>query len=81
MKLPVRNRNSAPLLLIIEPFYETFEIPPGGEALVTLRDGCPHSIDVHEDHCLTIWNESTFPAEVVVFSTQPSVEPPKRPEE
>ena len=68
MRLPIRNHTEKPLGLFIEPIFNEYEIPPGGEAIVTLEDGNPHSIDVH-DGAVTVWNEGPEPVSVVVRPT------------
>lgn len=71
MKLPIRNYLSVPLTLFIEPLCRQHEIPPGGEAIVTLQDGCPHSIDFHPDNWVSLWDEGTDPmASVEVYADQ-----------
>jgi hypothetical protein len=72
VKLPIRNYTDKPLGLFIEPMYDEYEIPPGGEAIVALEDGNPDSIDVHAD-AVTIWNEGPEPVSVVVRPTRVSV--------
>ena len=72
MRLPIRNYTDKPLGLFVEPICTEYEIPPGGEAIVTLEDGNPHSIDVYDD-AVTVWNEGPEPVSVVVRSTQMSV--------
>jgi hypothetical protein len=57
VKLPVRNYLATPLTIFIEPWCDEYEVPAGGSAVVTLQDGRPHSIDVHPDQFVTIWNE------------------------
>jgi len=75
VKVPIRNYHTTPLTLFIEPWCIQYEIPPGGEAHVTLEDGCPYSIDVHPQQFVAFWDESTNPpAEVEVFSSRPSLE-------
>jgi hypothetical protein len=71
MKLPIRNNTAKPLHLFIEIFCDECEIPPGGEAIVTLEDGRPHSIDVYEGG-ITIWDEGVERAIIEVRSTQKS---------
>ena len=47
------------------------EIPPGGEAIVTLEDGHPHSIDLHPEQWVSLLDEGTNPlAEVSVYPDQ-----------
>ena len=74
MKLPIRNYSSMPLTLFIEPYCEQHEIPPGGEAVVTLDDGEPHSLDFHPDNWVSLWDEGWTKAEVSVFPTHQSLE-------
>lgn len=56
MRIPIRNKGEAPLTVFVEPQCEQFEVPVGGEVIVRLADGCPHSIDVDRDW-VTIWDE------------------------
>ncbi|MES2336961.1 MAG: hypothetical protein V4537_02555 [Pseudomonadota bacterium] len=42
--------------MFVELQCDQFEVPVGGEAIVWLADGCPHSIDVDRDW-VTIWDE------------------------
>ena len=70
MKLPIRNKTSESILLFIEVTCEEYEIPAGGEALVTLEDGQPHSIDLH-DRQITVWNEGYERALVDISAPQP----------
>ena len=44
------------MTLFIEVLCDTYTIPAEGEAIVTLQDGHPHSIDLYDDQ-VTIWNE------------------------
>lgn len=67
MKLPVRNYLSTPLTIFIEPYCDQYEVPAGGQALVTLDDGYRHSIDVHPDQWISIWDEGDNPAVVDIF--------------
>ena len=57
MKLPFRNYHPTPLTIFIEPECDAYEVPVGGMAIVTLEDGQPHSIDVHPEQWISIWNE------------------------
>ena len=71
MKLPIRNCTSNPITLFIEPQCDQHEIPSGGEAIVTLEDGRPHSIDLHSEQWVSLWDEGSNPlAEVRVFPDQ-----------
>ncbi|MET1110294.1 MAG: hypothetical protein ABWX67_02075 [Allosphingosinicella sp.] len=56
MKLPIRNRASTPLTLFIEPYCDQHEIPPGGEAIVTLADGEAHALDFHPENWVSLWD-------------------------
>lgn len=56
MRLPIRNKGAEALTVWIEPWCEQYDVPVGGEAIVSLEDGEPHSIDIYE-HGVTIWNE------------------------
>lgn len=69
MRLPIRNHLSEPLTLFIEPWCIEEEVPVGGQAIITLQDGRPHSIDIHPDHFVTVWDEgSEMPAVEVLDS-------------
>src|SRR3546814_15362539 len=61
------NYLSSSLTIFIEPICDQFEVPAGGEAVVTLEDGRPHSIDVHPDNWISIWNEGPEFVEVEIF--------------
>lgn len=56
MRVPIRNKSDRSLTLFIELQCEQFDVPAGGEAIVRLEDGCPHSIDL-DDGWVTIWDE------------------------
>lgn len=73
MKLPIRNYMSAPLTLFIEPWCDQYEIPAGGEAIVTLEDGRPHSIDVHSEQWVALWDEGAG-CTIEVFATHRSLQ-------
>jgi hypothetical protein len=71
MKLPIRNYTPDALTLFIEPQCDEHEIPSGGEAIVLLQDDRPHSIDVHPDGFIALWDEGSAPlATVQVFPDQ-----------
>lgn len=71
MKLPIRNYTPDELTLFIEPQCDEHEIPPGGEAIVLLQDDRPHSIDVHPNRFIALWDEGSDPvAAVQVFPDQ-----------
>jgi hypothetical protein len=59
MKLPIRNYRPEPLTLFIEPWCDQYQIPPGGEAIVTLEDGRPHSIDFHPGNWVSLSDEGS----------------------
>lgn len=67
MRLPFRNYLATPLTIFIEPVCHQYDVPAGGEAVVTLEDGRPHSIDIHPDNWVSIWDEGTASAEVEIF--------------
>jgi hypothetical protein len=56
MRMPIRNKGDRPLTVLVELQCDQFEVPVGGEAIVRLEDGRPHSIDL-EDGWVTIWDE------------------------
>lgn|GEM_PF-5014727 len=71
MRLPIRNYLPVPLTLLLEPLCDQYEIPPGGEAIVTLEDGRPHSLDFHPDNWVSLWDEGKNPmATVEVYADQ-----------
>ncbi len=78
MRLPIRNYLPVPVTLFIEPYCEEHEIPPGGEAIVTLEDARQHSIDPHGENWVSLWDAGLdAPATVEVYEDQPSLVPPK----
>ncbi|MEG3178361.1 hypothetical protein U1872_19125 [Sphingomonas sp. RB3P16] len=70
MKIPIRNCGTKPLTLFIEVLCDTYTIPVEGEAIVTLQDDQPHSIDLYDDQ-ITIWNESAEAAIVEIIEWSP----------
>lgn len=56
MRIPIRNKSDRALTVFVELQCDQFEVPVGGEAIVRLADGRPHSIDVDRDW-VTIWDE------------------------
>ena len=70
MRLPIRNYLAEPLLVFMEPYCDEHEVPPGGEAIITLEDGCPHSIDVHPGSWVSVWDEGRKRGTVEVFDTR-----------
>jgi len=78
MRLPIRNYLSTPLTIFIEPICDQYEVPVGGEAIVTLEDGHPHSIDVHPDQWVSVWNEGPKLAQVEIFNEHQSSMPIKK---
>lgn len=67
MQLPIRNYLSKPLTVFIEILCGWYEVPVGGEAVVILEDGHPHSMDIHSDNRVSIWNEGSKTAIVEIF--------------
>ena len=67
MRVPIRNRGDGPLTVFVEVQCDQFEVPVGGEAIVRLQDGRPHSIDV-EDGWVTIWDEGCNASVEVITS-------------
>lgn len=57
MKLPIRNYHTTPLTILIEPYALTYEVPPGGQAIIKLDDGCSHSIDLHPGQHISVWDD------------------------
>ncbi|PSJ40466.1 hypothetical protein [Allosphingosinicella deserti] len=75
MQIPIRNSSSAPLTLFIEPICDQYEIPVGGEAIVTLRMDADHMLDWHEENWLSLWDGGVIscPAQVKVAKDRPWV--------
>jgi len=67
MRLPIRNYLSTPLTIFIEPVCDQYEVPARGEAVVVLEDGHPHSIDIHPQNWVSVWNEGSERAGVEIF--------------
>jgi hypothetical protein len=67
MRVPIRNKSDRPLTLFIELQCDQFEVPAGGEAIVRLEDGRPHSIDL-DDGWVTIWDEGCNASVEVISS-------------
>lgn len=67
MRLPIRNYLSSPLTIFIEPVCDQYEVPAGGEAVVILEAGRPHSIDIHPENWVSVWNEGSNRATVEIF--------------
>ena len=65
MKLPIRNYLQTPLTLFIEPYCHEHKIPAGGEAIITLEDGRPHSIDIHPERWVSLWDTGSNPIAMV----------------
>jgi len=74
VRIPIRNKGAKPLTIFIEPICDQYEVPAGGEAVVILEDGRPHSFDVFEDGWVSIWNEGVTRAEVENRGVQSSIE-------
>lgn len=68
MRLPIRNYLSTPLTIFIEPMCDRYEVPVGDEATVVLADGHRHSIDIHPENCVSIWNEGPEWVVVEIFN-------------
>lgn len=73
MRIPIRNKGESPLTVFVELQCEQFEVPVGGEAIVRLADGCPHSIDVDRDW-VTIWGEGGDASVEVISSSDKRVD-------
>lgn len=80
MRLPIRNYLPAPMTVFVEPICDQYEVPAGGEAIITLEDGHPHSIDLHPNNWVSVWNEGFEPAVVEVFGQHQFAVPKKNPE-
>lgn len=70
MRLPFRNHLATSLTIFIEPWCEEYKVPARGEAIVTLEDGYPHSIDIHPDQWISIWLEGPSSAVVDIVSEE-----------
>lgn len=70
MRLPIRNHTATPLTLFIEPYCDQHEIPPGGEAIVTLDDGEAHSLNFHPENWVSLWDEGETCAVVEIVSRE-----------
>ncbi|WP_395393918.1 hypothetical protein WBP07_01980 [Novosphingobium sp. BL-8A] len=77
MKLPIRNYLATRLTIFIEPYCDQYDVPAGGEAVVTLDDGFPFSIDVHPEEFITIWDGGDNFAEVEIFERRQISSPPR----
>lgn len=73
MRIPIRNKGDRPLTVFVELQCDQFEVPAGGEAIVRLADGHPHSIDV-DDAWVTIWDESGDASVEVISSSDKRVD-------
>jgi hypothetical protein len=73
MRLPIRNKSGRPLTIFVEPVCSEFEVPVGGEAIVRLEDGPPHSIEV-DDAWVTIWDEGLGASVEIVSSEDKRVD-------
>ncbi len=78
MRLPIRNYLPVPMTVFHEPWCDEYTVPVGGEAIVALQDGWPHSIDMHPDSFITVWDEGTEKGTVEVFATYQSIHVPVR---
>lgn len=78
MKLPFRNYLATPLTIMIEPGCDEYQVSSGGEAVVTLEDGHPHSIEIYPDQRISIWNEGEGIAVVELFDARSCSYPPRR---
>ena len=65
----IRNRSEKPLNLFIEIECDEYQLPPGGEAIVTLEPG-RHEIDF-DDQWVTIWNCGDKFARVEILDAKP----------
>jgi len=67
MKLPIRNLGTKPLRIFMEVYCDEYEVPPGGEAIITLDEGL-ESIDVYEDQ-VTVWDKG-WKAQIEIVTPQ-----------
>lgn len=73
MRLPIRNKGDRPLTVFIELQCDQFEVPVGGEAIIRLAKGHPHSIDI-DDAWVTIWDEGGNASVEVISSDDKRVD-------
>ena len=73
MRLPIRNKLDRVLTIFIELECGQYEVPVGGEAIIRLEDGYPHSIDI-DDAWVTIWNEGGLAAVEVIVAIDKRVD-------
>jgi hypothetical protein len=59
--------------VFVELQCEQFEVPVGGEAIVRLADGHPHSIDV-DDAWITVWDEGGDASVEVISSSDKRID-------
>lgn len=77
MRLSIRNYLSTVLTIFIEPVCHQYEVPVGGEAVVNLEDGYTHSVDIHPENWVSVWNEGPAWPSVQIFDEH-QVSKPKR---
>lgn len=73
MRLPIRNKTPKTLTIFIEITCDRFDVPVGGEAIIRLADGPPHSIDVAEG-LVTIWDEDNSAAVEIVSESDRGID-------
>lgn len=73
MRLPIRNKRNRALTIYVEPMCDQYEVPVGGEAIIRLEDGPPHSIDVYETQ-MTIWDEGDTGTVEILFESDKRVD-------
>lgn len=73
MRIPIRNKLDRVLTIFVELQCDQFEVPVGGEAIVRLEDGCPHSIDI-DDAWVTIWDEGGTAAIEIIANSDKRVD-------
>lgn len=73
MRIPIRNTGKNPFTLFVEVRCDQFEVPVGGDAIVHLADGYPHSIDVDGD-LITVWDEEGSASVEIIFQSDKRVD-------
>jgi hypothetical protein len=73
MRLPIRNKSARKLTVFVEPLCDQYEVPAGGEAIIRLEDGPPHSIDVDAEW-VTVWDEGASATVEVISESDRAVD-------
>ena len=73
MRIPIRNKLDRVLTIFVELECDQYEVPVGGEAIIRLEDGHPHSVDI-DDAWVTIWNEGGIATVEIIASSDKRVD-------